>query len=223
MRLGDKDHQAITAAVTAAERGTSGEIVTVVAPRSDDYGDVALIWAIAASFLALAVVAAFPEFFVDLLDRLRGSWQHPLSARALLTALLVAVVATFALVRLLLGWMPLRLALTPGAVKARRARARAVALFRVGAEKRTAGRTGVLLYLSLAEHRAELVADDDVLARVAADVWGAAMAELIDAVRDGRPGDGMAAAVARIGTVLSDHFPRSAEEINELPDRLIEL
>ena len=48
-------------------------------------------------------------------------------------------------------------------------------------------------------------------------------AVLIDLVREGRPGDGMAAAIERIGHVLAEHFPRGADDINELPDRLIEL
>jgi putative membrane protein len=49
------------------------------------------------------------------------------------------------------------------------------------------------------------------------------MAVLIEAVRDGRPGDGMAAAVERIGAVLSQHFPKTSFDFNELPDRLIEI
>jgi putative membrane protein len=49
------------------------------------------------------------------------------------------------------------------------------------------------------------------------------MAALIAAVKQGRPGDGMAEAVAQIGKVLAEHFPRSEGDTNELPDRLIEL
>jgi putative membrane protein len=80
-----------------------------------------------------------------------------------------------------------------------------------------------MLYLSLAERRAEIIADSAIHSRVANDVWGDAMAALIVAVRDGRPGDGMADAVTRIGAILGAHFPRSADDTNELPDRLIEL
>ena len=55
------------------------------------------------------------------------------------------------------------------------------------------------------------------------DVWGHAMAALIAGVKDGRAGEGMAAAVEEIGVVLAEHFPRSGSNPNELPDRLIEL
>ncbi len=80
-----------------------------------------------------------------------------------------------------------------------------------------------MLYLSVAERRAELIADESIHSKVAPEVWGDAMAALITAVRDGRPGDGLADAVGQIGTVLAAHFPRSADDTNELPDRLIEL
>lgn len=223
MRLTDLDRGLVAAAVTSAESDTSGEIVPILAASSDDYKDIALIWSALAPLLALAVIAAFPTSFVELLDRLRGGWAHEYSARGLLTILLVVLVLKFAVVRAILSWMPLRLALTPAAVKARRVRARAVSLFRVGADRRTVGGTGVLLYLSLAERRAEIVADTAVHASVAPEEWGTAMAELVDAVRDGRPGDGLAAAIGRIGHVLARHLPRAADDRNELPDRLIEL
>ena len=63
---------------------------------------------------------------------------------------------------LILKWMPLRLALTPGATKHRRVRRRAVAIFKAAAERRTVGRTGILIYLSMAERRAEIVADEAI-------------------------------------------------------------
>ena len=105
----------------------------------------------------------------------------------------------------------------------RRVRRRAFDLFRAAAEARTKGRTAVLLYLSLDEHRAELIADAAIHSRVNADVWGEAMAALLTGVKAGRTGDGMADAVALIGRVLAEHFPRSDGDTNELPDRLIEL
>ena len=72
MRLTEADHARVTAAVTAAEALTDGEIVTIVANRSDSYHDVALHWALLAMFLALALVATAPDFFLGLLDRADG-------------------------------------------------------------------------------------------------------------------------------------------------------
>jgi putative membrane protein len=49
------------------------------------------------------------------------------------------------------------------------------------------------------------------------------MTALIAEVREGRPGDGIVAAIERVGLVLAEHFPRTTEDINEIPDKLIEL
>jgi putative membrane protein len=129
----------------------------------------------------------------------------------------------FLIVRFALAWMPLRMRLTPAGTKTRRVRRRAVELFRAGTENRTKGRTGVLLYLSLLERRAEIVADEAIHNRVQAEVWGEAMAALVEEVKAGRPGEGMARAVEKIGEVLAQCLPPTLDNPNELPDRLIEL
>ena len=53
--------------------------------------------------------------------------------------------------------------------------------------------------------------------------WGEAMAALLVEVKAGRPGDGIVAAIEQVGAVLAEHFPRSATDTNEIPDKLIEL
>jgi putative membrane protein len=217
------DHKLVTAAVAAAEAHTSGEIVTIVTDLSDKYRESAFAWASIASFAALTAVALFPAFYQHLYETLLGGWTYDYSPGQWLgiVAVFAALkwVGTFAIMQ----WLPLRLALTPGGIKARRVRARALKLFRVSAEARTAGKTGVLLYLSLRERRADIVADEAIAAKVAPDVWGAAMATLLDHVRAGRAGVGMAEAVTQMGHILAEHFPKGSENPNELPDRLIEL
>src|SRR3546814_19972695 len=120
---------------------------------------------------------------------------------------------------LILLWRPLRMALTPRSIRATRVRARAIDLFKVGTEGKTTGRTGVLLYLSLKEHRADIVDDEAIAAKVTPDIWGAAMAALIERVRAGRPGEGMDEAVSQLGIVTAAHFPRGRENPHEQPDR----
>jgi putative membrane protein len=223
MRMSPDDRARVGAAVKAAEQTTDGEIVVIAAESSDAYHDVALHWAVLAMLLALALMAAFPDFYLRWLDWLAGGWTIAWTPRHMLTAALIMAAGKFIAVRLLLAWTPLRMAMTPRATKARRVRRRAIALFRVGIEQQTASRTGVLLYLSLAEHRAEIVADAAVHAKVAPEIWGAAMAGLIEALRDGRAADGLVRAVAEVGAVLAAHFPNSGTDPAELPDRLIML
>jgi len=222
-RLSQADHDLVTAAVARAERDSDGEIVTIVAGRSDAYHDVALHYAVLAMLAVPALVAALPQGWIDRAAALVLGWNPEFSRGGLMLALFVLLVLAFLAVRLVLAWTPLRMALTPGLTKTRRVHRRAIALFRTGCELKTRGRTGVLVYLSLAEHRAEIVADKAIADRVDPEVWGEAMAALIDEVRAGRPGEGMAAAVGRVGAVLAPILPKTLDNPNELPDRLIEL
>lgn len=223
VRFSPEDHVLVTAAVTAAEQASDGEIVTIVAEKSDSYHDVGLHYAVLAMLLIPAVLAFLPQGLFDWASGLVLGWNEELGRGMLMAFLFVKLAAVFLLVRYALAWMPLRMALTPGSTKTRRVRRRAIELFRVGAERRTHGRTGVLLYLSLREHRAEIVADEMIVAKVAPELWGEAMADLVEQVKAGHPGAGMARAVERIGVVLAEHFPKTQLDTNELPDRLIQL
>ena len=217
------DHLLVTAAVANAERHTSGEIVTIVADLSDHYEDIGMAWASAAAMLALFCYMLFPDFYLGIIDRMTGGWEHEYSPREYLALLLTALGLKWFGTWLIMKWMPLRLALTPKHIKLARVRGRAVTMFKVGTEAKTVGRTGVLLYLSMKEHRAEIVADEEIAKLVAPEVWGDAMVALLAHVKAGRPGEGMAAAVTQMGVVLAEHFPMGSENPNELPDRLIEL
>ena len=223
MHLPNEDRARVSAAVAAAELGTDGEIVTIMAHQSDGYSDVALHWAVLGTFLVGAVFA-WQAPWVERLHLIAASgWQDRVPVSGLLTTLLLLMAAAFVLMRVALGSMAVRLALTPGFIETQRVRARALALFRTAAEQRTAGATGVLIYVSLAERRAELIADQAIHERVDPALWGAAMAALVAGMRDGRAADGLVAAIGQVGVVLAEHFPKSDGNPNELPDRLIEL
>lgn len=221
--LTPQEHERVTTAVRAAERETAGEIVTIVAPRSDAYHDVALHYAVLAMLFVPAGLGAAPQGFIDGISSLFLGWNAEPSRGQAMTFLFVAMAFVFLLVRFALAHAPLRMALTPGVTKSRRVHRRAVQLFRTGCELKTTGRTGVLLYLSLAEHRAEIVADQAIAEKVTAEVWGEAMAVLVDEVKAGRPGEGMARAVEKIGGVLTGILPPNAINPDELPDRVVEL
>ena len=219
----ESDRRIISEAVARAETQTDGEIVTIVARQSDAYHDVGLHWAIACAFLVLAAAATWPDLYERIYIWLLGGWWHELPLRLFLTLLLGHAIAKFLAVRYLLAIPALRMAFTPSATRSRRVHRRAVTLFRTAAEARTMRRTGILIYLSLAERRAEIVADSAISAKVEPAVWGEAMAAMLEEVRVGRIGAGMARAVERVGAVLAEHLPRTETNPNELPDRVIEL
>ena len=220
--LSEDDRARIGEAVRIAEGATSGEIVTIVTDRSDAYHDVGLHYAVLSMLLVPILFAAIPLWPDAILARVTSGWgERTMPELYILLCSLMTLV--FLIVRYTLAIMPLRLALTPKATRRRRVRRRAIMLFKVGTEKRTTGRTGILIYLSMGEHMAEIVADEAIHHSVAETEWGDAMAALIDNVAKGHIADGMVAAVERVGTILSAHLPRAQDDSNELPDRVIEL
>jgi putative membrane protein len=223
LQLSDDDHRRVSAAIAAAEASSDGEIVAVATPLSDPYHDVALHWAVLVLIAVLAWAAACPNCLNWWLDLILGGWRPEPTLREVLTFVMIMAVLKFTAVLLILKYMPLRLALTPGATKTRRVRRRAIAVFKAGAERRTIGRTGVLIYLSMGEHRAEIVADEAITKVTTPETWGEAMAALLVDVKAGRPAEGIIAAIERVGAVLAEHFPRSTTDTNEIPDKLIEL
>ncbi len=210
------DHKRVSAAVALAESKPAGEIVTVVADRSDGYSDVAFAWAALVAFTALAFFALFPGFYLGLLESVLGGWNHEWTNREVLGIATALAIVKFLATWAILHWQPLRFALIPPPIKTARALSRAIDLFKVGAERRTHGRTGILIYLSMREHRAEIVADEAI-------ATCEAMAAMLGHIKQGRVADGMIAAVGKVGEVLAEHFPRAENDTNELPDRLIEL
>jgi putative membrane protein len=221
--LNESGHRLVSQAVAAAEAQTSGEIVTVLAERSDGYTDVALLWAAGAAFTAMSVFAVFPQPFLDAWDASFGGWGHQWSTGELASMVIALGLIKFLAVLLVQQWQPLKFWMIPSPTKTIRVHNQAVRQFKVGADRRTTGRTGVMIYLSMAEHRAEIVADDSIAAKVPAEVWGEAMADMLSHIRKGDIAEGLAAGIRDVGFVLAEHFPRGENDVNELPDRLIEV
>ncbi|MEM6494678.1 MAG: hypothetical protein AAF650_09900 [Pseudomonadota bacterium] len=226
--LTQDQHTIVSDAVAEAELTTSGEILTVLADRSDGYTDVALLWSVGLSFTMMSLFAALPAPFLNVWDAvvvegLMGGWGHEWSTGELASMTIGLGLLTFVLTLAAQMWAPLKFAAIPGPVRSARVHDQAVRHFKVGAERRTHGRTGVLIYLSMREHRAEIVADEPIAAQVETEVWGEAMIDMLREIKAGRVAEGLAVGVRDVGFVLAQHFPRADDDENELPDRLIEV
>jgi len=103
------------------------------------------------------------------------------------------------------------------------ARDRAVTLFGKLRVWDTEANNGVLIYLLLAEHSIEIVADRGLARHVPAEEWQAIVAGMREAFRAGRYEEGLNAAVAAVDSLLVSHFPLTAGTLNpnELPNRAV--
>jgi putative membrane protein len=199
MQFGKDDYEAVAVAIRGAEKKTSGQIVCVLAHSSSAYVHVPILWAV-----ALALFTPWP-----LIDFTQWSVQ-----RIFLLQLAVFIVAG-----LIFSWMPLRLLLVPRAVQRARAHRAAIEQFVVRGISRTKNRTGVLIFVSLAEHYARIIADEGIAAKVPNTEWQAAIDALTAHTRADQIAAGFTAAIERCGEVLAQHAPPDGSP-NELPDRL---
>lgn len=224
MKITKDDHARIAAAVRAAERGTSGEIRCVLAPDSGDPGERAT-WIASAFALvapAIAVLAGFRP------GALAGGWSvgHLAAADeqalAAVSFYIVLQAVIFALVWCLVAWTPILRLIIPRTVLGARVHAAALAQFEALGLAHTRDRTGILLYASLAEHRAEVLADEGIYAKAPREVWDEIVGLLIAGLKAGDPASGFVHAVERTGEILAACLPPRADDANELPDGLVE-
>jgi putative membrane protein len=201
--LNAADRARIAKAIEAAEDDTAGEIYVVIAAQADAYPLVPVLWA-----ALLAMLIPWPlHLFTDLS----------------LTTILVIQSVSFILAASFLAHPAMRPSIVPASLAADAARKAAHAQFFAHGVHLTAERTGVLIYVALAEHCVEVVADDVIDGKVDQLEWKALTEEIVTAAREGRLADGLVIAIRRAGAVLAQHFPRRADDKNEIPNRVVEI
>jgi putative membrane protein len=87
------------------------------------------------------------------------------------------------------------------------------------ASPHTHNRCGILIFVSMAEHYARVIADEGIAQKVVAAEWQAAIDALISQIRDGQIAAGFVAAIECCGAVLAAKAPPDGSA-DELPDRL---
>ncbi len=100
-------------------------------------------------------------------------------------------------------------------------RERAITLFGKLRVWDTEHNNGVLIYVLLAEHAIEIVADRGLARHVPQQAWEMLVGHLSRAFREGRYEQGLLHAVEEVSSLLARHFPRQPDQAgrNELPDR----
>jgi putative membrane protein len=184
-------------------------------------------WAAAIALAAPTIPLTLMSVVITVRQVLQG-WEATewVSAQSLVVGMAMLASMQFGLFVLvaLLGLIPAaRRFLTPGMFKREYTRQRAFEQFVGKGLADTAERTGVLLYVSLKDRCAELIADSGIDAKVAPYAWKGAIDKLVSGIRAGRPADGFVAAIQDCGRLLTEHFPAQPPNPNELPDKVTEL
>jgi len=202
--LNEPEKEQLRAAIRTTEARTHGEIVTVIARTSGDYFYYPTLWAALLAIVSPTLLLALPVSFGPL-------------------GIVEMQLVVFGALVLLLRWPPIKMLLVPQAVQRLHASRRAQEQFHAQLLQRTRERSGVLLFVSVAEHYVEVIADEGIHARVPEDTWHKLVREFTMRIKAGEIGEGFIEAVNAIGGHLQTHFPGEAGNPNELPDHLIEL
>lgn len=213
----DEDQKKINAAIQKAESQTSAEILPVVAHASGRYDrpeDVVGLW-----FAGLAIIGVW-YLFPDVSQE-AGNWSTPSPAWELV-AILIAGVLGFIIGAIIASktfW--LRRIFTPKAEMNDEVLARARQVFFDERIHHTEKSTGVLLYVSMYEKMAAIIADKSIIEKLGQDQIDLACAEFTSRLHSGDMIDAFCVTAVELGEKLSPLFPRSEDDVNELADALV--
>jgi len=203
-KLTDTDKKNIANAIAKVESSTSGELITVIAHDSDSYLYIPVLWAALAALL------------VPLIFWLSDQWYS-------LEVIYLTQFVVFLSLGFVFRWDPIKMKLIPKQVKYLRAGRVAREQFFSQNLHQTTGRTGVLIFVSLAEHYVEIIADKGINDVVPEDAWEQAVSDFLEKVKAGQLAEGFLAVVKDCGELLKEHFPDDKDNKNELPNHFIEI
>lgn len=199
--LTEQQRQHVEEAVTRAEQLTDAEIVTVLAPRADDYSYIPLLWA---SLIALLVPAL----------------AHFLIADLSIYSLLMLQWAMFVFLSLLFRVPAITTRLIPAHVRYWRASNLARRQFLEQKLHHTEGRTGVLIFVSEAERYVEIIVDEGISRHLDDSDWGTIVSDFTRRVALGHTAEGFITCIDASAALLAQHIPRTQPR-NQLPNRLV--
>ncbi len=213
----DDQRRQINEAIARAEGQTRAEIVPVVVTSSGRYDrpeDVVGLWV---GVIAMAVVyVLLPPATNE-----PGSWGG-YSTGLSLVWLVLAMVGGFVVGALVAGWVPmLRRIFTPNKQMRDEVQRRATQAFFDKSIHHTTDATGVLIFVSLFERRAVVLADQRVVEAIGQPALDEACAKLTSELATAGPTAAICDTVTALGEKLAPALPRQAGDVNEHPDELV--
>lgn len=214
--LTESEKATLEQTIREAESRTRAEIVTVIARQSDGYRFIPTLWA---ALIALSV----PGLYYLVTVMTSGGWYHDETSFSADSWLYPIQVLSFLGLGMLFQIPQLRLWLIPSSVRQRRAARHAREQFLLQKLHLTQDRTGVLIFVSVAEHYVEIIVDKGVAEVVDDRHWQAVVEDFIAHVKRGEIAAGFDSAIDQCRQVLWEHFPAEHGRPDELPNHLIEV
>jgi putative membrane protein len=214
--LNESEKAALTARINHAESRTRAEIVTVIAQQSDGYRYIPILWAALAALIV-------PGLYYGWLAISTGGWLTHVEALDSASWLYPSQILVFLGLGMLFQIPQLRLFVIPKSVKHQRAARHAREQFFLQNLHQTRGHTGVLVFVSVAEHYVEIIVDSAIAEVVDNTLWEQTVQEFVSYVRKGDIAAGFDSTIEHCRQVLWEHFPAPDGRPDELPNHLIEV
>tara|TARA_R110001592_G_scaffold362925_2_gene678877 strand:+ start:4861 stop:5472 length:612 start_codon:yes stop_codon:yes gene_type:complete len=193
----------IDQAISAIELETDAEVVCVLAPRSDDYYYIPVLWA--------ALIALFSPVLLVFTHY----WGH-------LNSVLLFQLAVFILVWLVCRWPPTLRHIIPKNVRYWRAANMARRQFLENKLHHTKDGSGVLIFVSAQECYVEILTDQGVAQKINDAQWQSIVSIFVQHVKDNQVHEGFQECIKSCGKLLAEHYPSTSSK-NELPNKLVVL
>jgi len=88
---------------------------------------------------------------------------------------------------------------------------------------KTALKNGVLIFLAVEDHKFAIIGDEGINKKVPANFWEETKDIMANLFKEGKFVDGLVAGIDRAGLQLKTYFPKSDDDINELPNEVVYL
>jgi len=207
--LTPEEQKKVSHSVQQAEKQTSGEIVPMIVSESHHYPLAAVT---GATFISLP--------FSLLAAHLLGGyfWIGPDNMWLFLACFTPLYALSYPLVRRV-SWLKRRFLLPKRAEE--EVQAGAVQAFFRERLYRTRAQNGILLYISVFEHRVWILADSGINDKIPHEQWQEIVDLVVSGIRDNRQGEAICEAVTRIGNLLQEFFPYTEDDKDELHNLII--
>ncbi len=208
----------ISKAVEKAESGTGAEIATAVIRESDDYGFNEMLFALIGGFIVFNLAVLFGSSIEGALSRLFWGFNPAILpyldglAGIVSGALFYAIAQLPAVDRLIVSRRKMDAAVQK----------RALLHFIESGVCNTIDRTGILIFISMLEKKAVILADHGINEKVEPGTWDSIVHDLTEAISGGHLASGIVSSVENCGNILSRHITRRKDDKDELDNRPME-
>jgi putative membrane protein len=211
--LTEQDKHAVQSCVAEVEKSTSGEIVPMVVSSSYHYP--------MSDMIGGLIIALLVSIAVTLVYSIRKSWGGVTAMDLWLfpAVFAVAFLLFHELVKRISGLK--RIFITKAEIAEEVEEAALTAFYRNDLND-TRDRTGILIFISVFERQAYVLADEGINAKVDKTVWQEVIDLVVNGIKERKQAEGICGAIRRCGELIREHFPIKPDDTNELGNLIIE-